>query len=62
MIFMSYFTHIYFIKFYSEKVLLNTILTHQIQKYMYLTFIIPKFLKFCNQANINPMESTMVSK
>ncbi len=54
------FTQIYFIKFSNEKVLLNTILTSQIKKYLFLTFIIPKFLKFCIQLNINPMESTMV--
>ncbi len=32
----------------------------QIQKYLFITFIIPKFLKFCIQLNINPIESTMV--
>jgi len=35
MIFMLYFTYIYFIKFYNEKIFLNTILINQIQKYMY---------------------------
>jgi hypothetical protein len=49
-------------KFSNEKVLLNTILASQIQKYLSPTFIIPKFLKFCSQINTNPMESTMVSK
>ncbi len=34
----------------------------QIQKYLFLTFIIPKFFKFCIQFNTNPMESITVSK
>jgi len=37
-----------FIKFSNEKVGLNTILTSQFQTYLFPTFIIPKFLKFCN--------------
>jgi hypothetical protein len=38
---------LYFIKFYNEKILLNTILASEIQKYLFPTFIIPKFIKFC---------------
>jgi hypothetical protein len=48
--------------FLNEKVLLNTILANQIQKYLFPTFIIPKFFKLCIQQNTNSMESTMVSK
>jgi hypothetical protein len=40
------FTQIYFINFSNEKAFLNTILTSQIQKYLFPTFIIPKFLNF----------------
>jgi len=56
------FTQIYFIKSSNEKVLLSTILTNQIQKYLFATFIIPKFFKFCIQFYTNPMENTIVSK
>jgi hypothetical protein len=50
------------LNFIMKKYFLNTILISQIQKYLLPTFIIAKFLKFCIQLNINPMESTMVSK
>jgi hypothetical protein len=56
------FTQTYFIKFFNEKILLNTMSISQIQNYLFPTFIIAKFFKFCIQININPMESTMVSK
>jgi hypothetical protein len=57
-----HFTQIYFIKVFNEKVFFNTILISQIQKYLFFTFNISKFIKFCIQLNINPMKSTMVSK
>ncbi len=56
------FIQTYFIQIFIEKVLLNTILTSQIQKYLFPTFIIPKILKFCIQFNINPMECIIISK
>jgi hypothetical protein len=56
------FTHVYFIKFSDEKVGLNTILTNQFQTYLFPTFIIPIFLKFCNWFTINPIEGLVVSK
>jgi hypothetical protein len=55
-------SQIYSIKFSNEKILLNTILASQIQKYLSPTFIIPIFFKTFIQFNTNPMESTMVSK
>jgi hypothetical protein len=45
-----------------KKLGLNTILTSQFQTYLFLTFIIPKFLKFCNWFTINPIEGSIVSK
>jgi hypothetical protein len=56
------FIHIYCIKFSNEKIGLNTILTSQFQTYLFLTFIILKFLKFCNWFTINPIEGSIVSK
>jgi hypothetical protein len=41
---------------------LNTILTDQFQTYLFLTFIIPIFLKFCSWFTINPIEGSIVSK
>jgi hypothetical protein len=55
------FIHVYFIKFFNEQVGLNTILTNQFQMYLLLTFIIPKFLKFCSWFTINPIEGLIVS-
>jgi hypothetical protein len=49
-------------KNFNEKVILSTILTNEIQKYLFITFIISKFLKLCIQLNINPIKSIMVSK
>jgi hypothetical protein len=46
MIFMYTYIHVYFIKFSNEKIGLNTILTIQIQTYLFLIFIIPIFLNF----------------
>jgi hypothetical protein len=37
------FINVYFIKFFNEKVGLNTILTNQFQIYLFSTFIISKF-------------------
>jgi hypothetical protein len=55
---------IYFLSFH-----LYVIITHKsislnfiMKKYLFPTFIIAKFHKFCIQLKINPMESTMVSK
>ncbi len=56
------FIHVYFIKFSNENIGLNTILTIQFQTYLFLTFIIPKFLKFCSWYPINPIEGSIVSK
>ncbi len=56
------FIHAYFIKFSIEKIGLNTILTSQFQTYLFPTFIIPKFLKFCSWFTINPIEGSIVSK
>ncbi len=56
------FIHIYFTKFYIEKVGLNTILTSQFQTYLFPTFIIPKFLKVCRWFTINPIQCSIVSK
>jgi hypothetical protein len=56
------FIHIYFIKIFNKKVGLNTILTNQFQTYLFLTFIISKFLKFCSWFTINPIEDSIVSK
>jgi hypothetical protein len=56
------FIHVYFIKFSNEKVGLNTLLTNQFQTYLFFTFIIPKFLKFCSWFKINPIEGSIVSK
>ncbi len=56
------FIHVYFIKFSTEKVGLNTILTGQFQTYLFPTFIILKFLKFCSWFTINPIEGSIVSK
>ncbi len=56
------FIHVYFIKFSNEKVGLNTMLISQIQTYLFPTFIIPNFLKFCNWFTINPIEGSIVSK
>ncbi len=56
------FIHVYFIKFFNEKVGLNTILTNQLQTYLFLTFIIPIFLKFCSWFTINPIEDSISSK
>ncbi len=56
------FIHIYFINFSNEKVGLNTILTSQFQTYLFLTFIIPIFLKICSWFTINPIEGWIVSK
>jgi hypothetical protein len=55
-------TNVYFIKFFNENVGLNTILTIQFQTYLFPTFIIPKFLKFCSWFIINPIEGSIVSK
>jgi hypothetical protein len=55
------FIDVYFIKFSNEKVGLNTILTSQFQTYLFPTFIIPKFLKFCSWFIINPIEGSIVS-
>ncbi len=41
---------------------MNNILTSQFQTYLFLTFIIPKFLKFCSWFTINPTEGSIVSK
>ncbi len=43
-------------KFFNEKVGLNTILTSQFQTYLFRTFIIPKKFKFCSCFTINPIE------
>jgi len=51
----------YFIKNFNGKILLNTILTSKIQKYLLLTFIIPILFKNFIQDNINLIENTMVS-
>jgi hypothetical protein len=56
------FIHVYFIKFSNENVGLNTILTIQFQTYLFLTFIIPFFLKFCSWYTINPIKGSIVSK
>jgi hypothetical protein len=56
------FINIYFIKFSNEKVLLITILTGQFQTYLFLTFIIPIFLKLCSWFTINLIEGSIVSK
>jgi hypothetical protein len=56
------FIHVYFIQFANEKVGLNTILISQFKTYLFLTFIIPKFLKFCIWFTINPIEGSIVSK
>ncbi len=56
------FIHVYFIKFSNEKVGLNTILTNQFQTYLFPTFIIPKFLKFCSWFIINPIGGSIVFK
>jgi hypothetical protein len=53
------FIHIYFIEFSNEKVGLNTILTSQFQTYLFLTFIIPKLLKFCSWFIINSFEGSI---
>ncbi len=50
------------LKFFNEKVGLNTILTSQFQNYLFPIFIIPKFLKFCNWFAIKPIEGSIVSK
>ncbi len=54
--------HVYFLKFSNEQVGLNTILTSQFQTYLFLTFIIPKFLKFCSWFTINPIEGSIFLK
>jgi hypothetical protein len=56
------FINVYFIKFSNEKVGLNTILTNLFQIYLFLTFVISKFSKFCNWFTINPIEGWIVSK
>jgi hypothetical protein len=56
------FIHVYFIKFYNEKVGSNTILTNQFQTYLFTTFIILKFLKFCSWFTINPIEGSIISQ
>ncbi len=56
------FIHVYFIKISNEKLGLNTILTNQFQTYLFLTFIIPKFLRFCSWFTISPIEGLIVSK
>jgi hypothetical protein len=56
------FIHVYFIKFSNGKIGLNTILTNQFQPYLFTTFIIPKFLKFCSWFTISPIEGSIVSK
>jgi hypothetical protein len=56
------FIHVYFSKFSNKKVGLNTILNSQFQTYLFPTFIIPKFLKFCSWFTINPIEGSIVSK
>jgi len=53
--------HIYLMKFYYEKIFLNTISISQFQKYLLSTFIILKFLKFYIQFIINSMECIMIS-
>jgi hypothetical protein len=52
------FIHVYFIKNCNEKIGLNTILTSQFQTYLFLTFIIQKFLKFCSWFTTNPIEGS----
>jgi hypothetical protein len=54
--------YVYFIKFSTKKLGLNTILTNQFQTYLFPTFIIPKFLKFHSWFTINPTEGSIVSK
>ncbi len=56
------FIQVYFIKFLNEKVGLKAILISQFQMHLFLTFIIPKFLKFCSWFSINPIEDSIVSK
>ncbi len=55
------FIHVYFIKFSNEKVCLNTILTNQFQTYLFPTFIIPIFLKFCNWFPTNPIDDSIAT-
>jgi hypothetical protein len=56
------FIHVYFIIIFNEKVGLNTILTNQFQTYLFPTFVILKFLKFCSWFTINPIGGSILFK
>jgi len=56
------FIYVYFIKFSNEKVGFNTILSSQLQMYLFPTFIIPIFSKIYGSFTINPIEGSIVSK